>query len=113
MECRADYLGEPDMNMALIAKGFGVEAEVVQAPEELIAALERAQGDAGGQRRRVVLGRIKASAVAAPRADVVVIPSTPHTSPLRAHNFVGNEALVAEKTVQWLQGVGLAPAAGR
>ncbi|HYL24109.1 MAG TPA: thiamine pyrophosphate-binding protein [Burkholderiales bacterium] len=38
-----DYLGEPDMNMALIAKGFGVEAEVVQAPEELIAALERAR----------------------------------------------------------------------
>ena len=38
-----DYLGEPDMDMALIAKGFGVQAEVVQAPEELIAALERAR----------------------------------------------------------------------
>jgi len=38
-----DYLGDPDMNMALIAKGFGVEAEVVQAPEELIAALGRAK----------------------------------------------------------------------
>jgi len=38
-----DYLGNPDMNMAFIAKGFGVEAEVVQAPEELIAALERAR----------------------------------------------------------------------
>src|SRR3954464_688649 len=38
-----DYLGNPDMNMALIAKGYGVDAEVVQAPEELIAALERAR----------------------------------------------------------------------
>src|SRR5204863_6449514 len=38
-----DYLGNPDMNMALIAKGFGVDAEVVQAPEDLIAALERAR----------------------------------------------------------------------
>ena len=38
-----DYLGNPDMNMALIAKGFGVEAEVVQAPEDLAAALERAR----------------------------------------------------------------------
>src|SRR3989440_109146 len=38
-----DYLGNPDMNMALIAKGFGVDAEDVQAPEELSAALERAR----------------------------------------------------------------------
>src|SRR5205814_2052823 len=38
-----DYLGNPDMNMALIAKGFGVDAEVVQAPEDLSAALERAR----------------------------------------------------------------------
>src|SRR5438034_4701440 len=37
-----DYLGKPDMNMARIAKGFGVEAEVVQSPEQLKAALERA-----------------------------------------------------------------------
>jgi len=29
--------------MALIAQGFGVEAEAVQAPEELIAALGRAR----------------------------------------------------------------------
>ena len=58
-------------------------------------------------------GQIKANALAAPRADLVVIPSTAETSPLRAHNFIGNERLVAEKTVQWLQGVGLAAGAKR
>jgi len=31
------------MNMAWIAKGFGVEAEVAQSPMELKAALERAR----------------------------------------------------------------------
>jgi len=71
------------------------------------------QGKGGLTRRETLAGQIKANAVAAPRADIVVIPSTPETSPLRAHNFVGNEGLVAEKTVQWLRGVGLAPAAGR
>jgi thiamine pyrophosphate-dependent acetolactate synthase large subunit-like protein len=38
-----DYLGKPDMNMAWIAKGFGVEAEVAHSPAELKAALERAR----------------------------------------------------------------------
>ena len=38
-----DYLGSPDMNMAYIAKGFGVEAEVVESPDKLKAALERAR----------------------------------------------------------------------
>jgi len=38
-----DYLGNPDMNMALIAKGFGVEAELAHSPEELRAALGRAR----------------------------------------------------------------------
>ena len=38
-----DYLGKPDMNMAWIAKGFGVEAEVANSPAELKAALERAR----------------------------------------------------------------------
>ena len=38
-----DYLGNPDMNMSLIAKGFGVEAEVARSPEELKAALGRAR----------------------------------------------------------------------
>jgi acetolactate synthase-1/2/3 large subunit len=38
-----DYLGNPDMNMAYIAKGFGVEAEVVRTPDELRAALARAK----------------------------------------------------------------------
>jgi benzoylformate decarboxylase len=38
-----DYLGNPDMNMALIAKGFGVDGEVANSPEELRAALGRAR----------------------------------------------------------------------
>lgn len=38
-----DYLGNPDMNMAYIAKGFGVEAEVAQSSAQLKAALERAR----------------------------------------------------------------------
>jgi thiamine pyrophosphate-dependent acetolactate synthase large subunit-like protein len=38
-----DYLGSPDMNMAYIARGFGVEAEVAKNPAELRAALARAK----------------------------------------------------------------------
>lgn len=38
-----DYLGSPDMNMAYIAKGFGVEGEVVEAPSQLKDALARAR----------------------------------------------------------------------
>src|SRR5438477_2336224 len=38
-----DYLGSPDMNMAWIAKGFGVEAEVAASPAQLKAALGRAR----------------------------------------------------------------------
>jgi len=41
-----DYLGNPDMDMALIAKGFGVEAEVAHSPAELRAALQRARRSA-------------------------------------------------------------------
>jgi thiamine pyrophosphate-dependent acetolactate synthase large subunit-like protein len=36
-----DYLGNPDINMAYIAKGFGVEGEVVDNPTQLQAALKR------------------------------------------------------------------------
>ena len=38
-----DYLGNPDMNMAWIAKGFGVEAEVAASPAQLKEALGRAR----------------------------------------------------------------------
>ncbi len=38
-----DYLGSPDMDMAAIAKGFGVEGEVVQNPVQLREALTRAR----------------------------------------------------------------------
>jgi len=30
-----DYLGSPDMNMAQIAKGFGVDGEIAESPEQL------------------------------------------------------------------------------
>jgi thiamine pyrophosphate-dependent acetolactate synthase large subunit-like protein len=43
-----DYLGNPDMNMALIAKGLGVDGEVANSPEELRAALGRARKAAAG-----------------------------------------------------------------
>ncbi len=38
-----DYLGSPDMNMAHIARGFGVDGEVVHSVEELRTALARAR----------------------------------------------------------------------
>jgi thiamine pyrophosphate-dependent acetolactate synthase large subunit-like protein len=38
-----DYLGSPDMDMAAIAKGFGVEGEVVHNPMQLRQALARAR----------------------------------------------------------------------
>ncbi len=38
-----DYLGKPDMNMASIAAGFGVQAEVAANPRELKDALARAR----------------------------------------------------------------------
>jgi thiamine pyrophosphate-dependent acetolactate synthase large subunit-like protein len=38
-----DYLGSPDMDMAAIAKGFGVDGEVVHNPTQLREALARAR----------------------------------------------------------------------
>jgi benzoylformate decarboxylase len=38
-----DYLGNPDMNMAWIARGFGVDAEVAESPDQFKAALARAR----------------------------------------------------------------------
>jgi benzoylformate decarboxylase len=38
-----DYLGSPDMDMASIAKGFGVDGEIVRSPAELREALVRAR----------------------------------------------------------------------
>jgi thiamine pyrophosphate-dependent acetolactate synthase large subunit-like protein len=38
-----DYLGNPDMDMASIAKGFGVDGEIVQNPAQLREALARAR----------------------------------------------------------------------
>ena len=38
-----DYLGNPDMDMASIAKGFGVDGEIVESPAQLREALARAR----------------------------------------------------------------------
>ena len=38
-----DYLGNPDMDMVSIAKGFGVDGEIVRSPGELREALTRAR----------------------------------------------------------------------
>src|SRR6266576_3561794 len=38
-----DYLGNPDMDMTAIARGFGVDGEVAESPEQLKAALARAR----------------------------------------------------------------------
>jgi acetolactate synthase-1/2/3 large subunit len=38
-----DYLGSPDMDMAWIAKGFGVEGEFADSPAQLQSALGRAR----------------------------------------------------------------------
>jgi thiamine pyrophosphate-dependent acetolactate synthase large subunit-like protein len=38
-----DYLGNPDMDMTALARGFGVAGEIVRSPAELQAALGRAR----------------------------------------------------------------------
>jgi thiamine pyrophosphate-dependent acetolactate synthase large subunit-like protein len=38
-----DYLGNPNMNMADIARGFGVSGEKVESPGQLKEALARAR----------------------------------------------------------------------
>ena len=63
------------------------------------------QGKGGLTKRETLANEIRSNASAAPRVDIVVIPSVADTSPLRAHNFVGNETLVTERTAQWLQSI--------
>ena len=65
------------------------------------------QGKGGLTKRETLAAQIKANAVGSPRADIVVIPSRPGSSPLQAHNFVGNEKLVGERTVAWLKSLGV------
>ena len=38
-----DYLGNPDISMVDIARGFGVAGEAVHSPDELPATLDRAR----------------------------------------------------------------------
>ncbi len=55
-----DYLGKPDMDMAAIAKGFGVDGERAKTPAELKAALGRARRNDG--RREAVSDRRRSRA---------------------------------------------------
>ena len=69
------------------------------------------QGKGTITRRATIAARLKEKAENSPRADVVVIPSSPGNSSFQAHLFVNNEKLVVAKTVAWLETVGLPPAA--
>ena len=63
-----DYLGNPDMDMAAIAKGFGVDGEVVQNPAQLQgSARPRAQAHGRGQALPASTRRSPARASAGPR----------------------------------------------
>jgi thiamine pyrophosphate-dependent acetolactate synthase large subunit-like protein len=68
-----DYLGNPDMNMALIAKGLGVDGEVANSPEELRAALGRARKSAAGGKPYLIDAQVARVGVA--WADKPWIPS--------------------------------------
>ena len=70
-----DYLGRPDMNMAAIANGFGVDGEVAHSPAELRAALSRA-------RRATVEGRPYLIDVQVARVGVAWAEN-PWTPPIR------------------------------
>ena len=54
-----DYLGKPEMNMALIAQGFGVQAEVAKNPRELVAALARARRATGDGKPYLIDAQVK------------------------------------------------------
>jgi len=65
------------------------------------------QGKGSVTRRATIAQRIKDNAVRSPKAEILVIPSKPGNSPFQAHLFNQNERLVTEKTVKWLNTVGL------
>jgi acetolactate synthase I/II/III large subunit len=59
-----DYLGHPDMNMAAIAKGFGVDGEVVESPVQLREALARARKHTVEGKPYLIDARVARSGVA-------------------------------------------------
>ena len=71
------------------------------------------QGKGGLTKRETIAVQIKGHAVASPKADILVIPSISGSSPLQAHNFVKNEKVVTEKTIEWLKSIGFSPALRR
>jgi pimeloyl-ACP methyl ester carboxylesterase len=71
------------------------------------------QGKGNITRRETIAAQIKKNAVSSPRADIVVIPSRPDSSPFQAHLFIDNERAVTRETVNWLKTIGLPPATQR
>lgn len=63
--------------------------------------------------REAIAARIKENALSSPKADIVVIPSSPGNSPFQAHLFLNNERAVTRATVDWLKAIGLSPAPRR
>jgi benzoylformate decarboxylase len=58
-----DYLGSPDMNMAYMAKAFGVDGEQVESPDELQAALQRARRASGEGRPYLIDAQVARTGV--------------------------------------------------
>ena len=71
------------------------------------------QGKGSVTMRASIAERIKASAVNAPSVDIRVIPSQPGNSPFQAHQFINNESIVTQATLNWLNACGLDPAPTR
>lgn len=59
-----DYLGNPDMNMAHIARGFGVDGEVVESPGQLKEALVKARRATQEGRPYLIDAEVKRTGVA-------------------------------------------------
>ncbi len=59
-----DYLGNPAMNMAYIAKGFGVEGEVVESTAQLKDALTRARKVTGNGKPYLIDAQVARHGVA-------------------------------------------------
>src|SRR6266536_2890635 len=58
-----DYLGNPDMNMVHIAKGFGVEGEAAESPGQLKEALVRARRATQGGRPYLIDAQVRRTGV--------------------------------------------------
>ena len=103
------FLSYRDINTSKAA----VEKMIRQIKVPLLIVYDPAdniQGKGGLTKRETLAKQIKENAVGSSKADILVIPSIPGSSPLQAHSFIKNEKVVTQKTVDWLKSVGLFPA---